>query len=192
MNFVIDQLVENAIGESHIVTSGSFDLTTGLGTSTVESCSGAVLVCAGVDPVIGTPAATSDYTALNLDASDPDNITWEVSFVLSVAGFGEADSHSSFAAVLGTDPNAVDDDGDGYTEYELDCDDANPEVNPGAVEVPFNGIDDDCNPYTPGWGVPASIINAEYKESSDRVNVVFLVSLPVGAVLLLKSLRRRK
>ena len=41
-----------------------------------------------------------------------------------------------------------DDDGDGY-EDELcggdDCDDTDSAVNPGAVEVPQNGIDDDCD-----------------------------------------------
>jgi hypothetical protein len=44
-----------------------------------------------------------------------------------------------------TDPSDVDDDGDGYTENEGDCDDSNPNINPGASETCGDGIDQDCN-----------------------------------------------
>ncbi|GJQ60100.1 MAG: prepilin-type N-terminal cleavage/methylation domain-containing protein [Candidatus Scalindua sp. AMX11] len=45
--------------------------------------------------------------------------------------------------------DGVDNDGDGYTGNQGDCDDANPIVHPGAGEILDNGIDDDCNPATP-------------------------------------------
>jgi hypothetical protein len=41
----------------------------------------------------------------------------------------------------------IDEDGDGYP-VELDCNDNNTEINPGTVEVPYNGIDDDCDSLT--------------------------------------------
>ena len=44
--------------------------------------------------------------------------------------------------------NAPDNDSDGYPS-NVDCDDANSAVNPGATEVYYNGLDDDCNPSTP-------------------------------------------
>lgn len=38
----------------------------------------------------------------------------------------------------------IDEDGDGFTN-DIDCDDSNAEAYPGATEVPFNGIDENCN-----------------------------------------------
>jgi len=43
------------------------------------------------------------------------------------------------------DPNAGDNDGDGYAESQGDCDDTNPGIHPGAAEICGDGIDQDCN-----------------------------------------------
>ncbi len=41
-----------------------------------------------------------------------------------------------------------DDDGDGWTEMEGDCDDTDAEINPDQEEIPDNGKDDDCDGRT--------------------------------------------
>ena len=95
-HLTLDQQVENALGLSHIYTSGTFDLKTGKGTQTVVDCRGPALMCSDVDLVPGTEAP---YTAQGLDASDRDAITWKVDVTIDLGGsFGMADSASTFTA----------------------------------------------------------------------------------------------
>ena len=43
------------------------------------------------------------------------------------------------------DTGSWDNDGDGYTPEDGDCDDNNPDVNPGAEETPGDGVDSNCD-----------------------------------------------
>lgn len=93
LTFTLDQEVDNALGLSHIYTRGTFDLTTGEGTQTVVDCRGPALMCS--DVVAGSEAP---YAAQDLDASDPDAITWKVDVEVDLENFGMADSSSTFTA----------------------------------------------------------------------------------------------
>ena len=48
---------------------------------------------------------------------------------------------------IGTVPFCLDNDGDGYAQ-DVDCNDNNPAINPGAAEVCGDGIDNNCNGET--------------------------------------------
>ena len=57
------------------------------------------------------------------------------------------------------DPYNTDDDGDGFTEYDGDCDDYDSNIHPGAYDYPGDGIDQDCDGMdayedndSDGWG----------------------------------------
>ncbi len=71
------------------------------------------------------PAGENQVT-VTVQASDPDGHTATQTFTLFVA---------------------LDADGDGYDD-RTDCDDAHSAINPGAAEVSYDGIDNDCNAAT--------------------------------------------
>lgn len=61
---------------------------------------------------------------------------------------GTADTGASETAATGdtADPNADrDQDGDGYTPLDGDCDDNNRDLNPGEEEICADRLDNDCN-----------------------------------------------
>jgi putative metal-binding protein/hemolysin type calcium-binding protein len=59
-------------------------------------------------------------------------------------GNGQDAAHNDFTDILAECERGIDGDGDGFAST-VDCNDANPAIHPGAVDVPENGVDEDCS-----------------------------------------------
>ena len=61
----------------------------------------------------------------------------------------DTDTDTDADADADVDPDTTDDDGDGLSEDEGDCDDGDDRVSPDLEEVPYDGLDNDCDGSTP-------------------------------------------
>jgi hypothetical protein len=105
----------------------------------------------------------------------------------------------------------IDNDSDGYgnpgcencTYPKRDCDDTRSNVNPGVPENCSNGIDDDCDgkadaldpdcsSYSAAANAEASMYGSNSVVGSGVLNELALLLIPVGVVVFLRILRRRK
>jgi putative metal-binding protein/hemolysin type calcium-binding protein len=59
-------------------------------------------------------------------------------------GGGNDQAHNDFTDILAECERGKDGDGDGFSSV-ADCNDANPAIHPGAVDIPENGVDEDCS-----------------------------------------------
>ena len=94
-----------------------------------------------------------------------DDNTWKV---LSV--------NASSLAAHTAHGDAVDMDGDGYFNAQngctaIDCNDGNPNENPGQQEIPYDGIDNDCDPATPDDDLDGDGYNLSDDCADDNPNV---------------------
>ncbi len=78
---------------------------------------------------------------------------------------GQLDSDPVTLVITVPDPTLSDDDGDGVTEREGDCNDARATIYPGAPELPNNGIDENCD------GVDSTVLDVGLTPSASSVRV---------------------
>ena len=87
-------------------------------------------------------------TLLGLTAcgdEDKDTSTTDTA-VTDTAQDTDIEDDTAIAVMYGVpDTASWDNDGDGYTPEDGDCDDNNADVNPGAEETPGDGVDSNCD-----------------------------------------------
>jgi hypothetical protein len=81
-------------------------------------------------------------------------------------------------AVDATGCGPVDADGDGHAA-DLDCNDGDPSIHPGASEVRRDGVDQDCN----GYDLTIDITAAVYRATRDKLDVTATSALGAKAGL---------
>ncbi|HKJ05594.1 MAG TPA: MopE-related protein, partial [Geopsychrobacteraceae bacterium] len=106
-----------------------------------QDCSGADLECP-IDPNTVDDDADG-YTENQGDCNDAEASINPGATDICGDGIDQDCSGSDLACPI--DPNTVDDDADGYTENQGDCNDTDATVNPGATDVCGDGIDQDCS-----------------------------------------------
>ena len=98
-------------------------------------------------------SCTEDYDSLdtssrNIESSEADSNSPDAPVTdVHIVADDSLKSPSIANSNIDTAKHEWDKDGDGWFE-PMDCDDNAPEVNPDAIEIPANGIDDDCDGTT--------------------------------------------
>ena len=69
--------------------------------------------------------------------------------------------------------NRIDVDADGYTSEQGDCNDENADIHPGIAEIPYDGIDNDCNAETKDGDLDGDGVSLEDGDCNDSDLSVF-------------------
>ena len=102
----------------------------------------------GKDPTADDSGAADADTDTDADTDSDTDADSDTDTDSDTDSDTDTDTDSDTDADTDTDPSAIDDDGDGLSEDEGDCDDTDDAIGPDALEDPYNGVDDDCDETT--------------------------------------------
>ena len=105
------------------------------------SCDRHVVVSSTECPHCGTSIASGGGKLLTTAAAAMLGLS--VGACQSAYGVGDSASQAEYG--VADTGMLVDDDGDGYSETDGDCDDANADIHPDAEETAGDGVDSNCD-----------------------------------------------
>ena len=169
-----------------------------------------------VSAIPGDPTPV-EAVEMRVNPAQPWTLTGNVRFSwVSANGYPPKEARIMFSA-KGQYVPCTDDDEDGYSVEEeycgaVDCNDSDPDVNPGVFEGPYESpkctdrIDNNCNGHTddldPGcagadWALApeaadASAYGSASQAGSSISNLLTALMMPIGAVILLRRVFRKR
>ena len=138
--------------------------------------SGAMALLLNANPQLTVDELES---SLAQSAADLGSFGWDNDY-----GNGLVDVASAYNLIQSGVGNCADADGDGYPDEAgcvniQDCNDADPAIYPGAVEIKHDSIDQDCN----GYDLTIDIVRADYRIARDGIVVLAASGLGQDALL---------
>jgi RHS repeat-associated protein len=144
-----------------------------------------------VPDVVGQPEADAEnaLTAANLvvgrkrSANDPSIPAGSIASQSPVAGsVAEFGGSVDLVVSLGPAPEDIDDDDDGFTENQGDCNDGNDGIFPGASETNGDGVDQDCDGFDGSEPVQEIVIEPASLDllEGERVQLTAFALFPDG------------
>jgi hypothetical protein len=140
-SFSIDLGGGNDVLTSHTVTTPLM-IAGGDGNDTLNGGAGNDVLDGGADnDTLNGGAGVDDYFG---EGGDDTIEAFDGNPERIACGGGSDQAHNDFTDILAECERGIDGDHDGFSSV-VDCNDANPAIHPGAVDIPQNGVDEDCS-----------------------------------------------